>query len=322
MVRPEDADRVIRELIADGWDTIFTASPMFLHSVTKVSMEYPEVRILNCSLTATYHQIRSYYLRMFEAKFITGMIAGTVARDGRIGYAADYPIYGTPANINAFALGAKAVNPDAKIYLTWSCLKDEEPRDFFIRNNLTTISNRDLNAPTNGSRHFGLYQMDGDATVNLAMPIWDWGKMYESLINSILNGQWDKAVDGTQALNYWWGMSSGAIDVMLSRKLPAGIHSIVDAVRESLQANCFNVFAGEIYDQLGILRSNSRDLLPPEDVISMDYLCQNVIGAFPKVEDLKPEAVPLVRLSGIYHSVTPASLQFFLRRGRKEEQGE
>lgn len=320
LVSPADADRVIRELIADGWDTIFTASPVFLHPVTKVSMEFPDVRILNCSLMATYHQIRSYYLRIFEAKFITGMIAGTVARDGRIGYAADYPIYGTPANINAFALGAKAVNPDAKIYLTWSCLKDEEPRDFFIRNNLTTISNRDINAPTNGSRHFGLYQIDEDgATINLAMPIWDWGKMYESLISSILNGQWDKAIDGTHALNYWWGMSSGAIDVMLSRKLPAGTQCIVDAIRESLQANRFNVFAGEIYDQHGILRSNSHELMSPEDVISMDYLCQNVIGTIPKLDELKPVARPVANLSGIYQSVTPASLQFFLRRGRKEQ---
>lgn len=319
LVQPEDADALIRQLIAEGWDTIFTASPVFLHSITKVSMEHPEVRILNCSLMATYHHIRSYYLRMFEAKFLIGMIAGIVAQDGRIGYTADYPIYGTPANINAFALGARAVNPDAQVYLTWSCLKDYEPRDFFIYNRLTTVSNRDLNAPTNGSRHFGLYQMQGDTTMNLAMPIWDWGKMYESLITSILNGQWNRATDGAQALNYWWGMSSGAIDVVLSRKIPAGTQNLIDAVRKSLQANSFNVFGGEIHDQQGTLRSNSKELLPPEDIISMDYLCSNVIGSFPDLEALKPEAQAVVQLSGIRHSITPASLQFFLRRGRKEE---
>ena len=317
-VRPQEAEEVIRSLIADGWDVIFTASPVFLHSITKVSVEFPQVKILNCSLMATYHHIRSYYLRMFEAKFITGMIAGVVARDGRIGYVADYPIYGAPANINAFALGARAVNPEAKIYLTWSCLKDTTPGEFMYENHISTISNRDLNAPTNGSRHFGLYQMDGDNPVNLAMPLWDWGKMYESLISTILNGQWNYATDGTQALNYWWGMSSGAIDVALSRKLPAGTEKIVGAVRESLQANRFNVFGGPVYDQTGTLRSNSKELLPPEEVISMDYLCDNVIGSFPSTDELRREAVPVVTFSGISHSVTPASLQFFLRKGRKQ----
>ncbi len=319
-VLPEQAEEVLRELIAEGWDVIFTASPVFLHSITKVSVEFPQVKILNCSLMATYHHIRSYYLRMFEAKFITGMIAGVVARDGRIGYVADYPIYGTPANINAFALGARAVNPDAKIYLTWSCLKDQTPGEFMMENHISTISNRDLNAPTNGSRHFGLYQMDGDNPVNLAMPVWDWGKMYESLINTILNGQWDTATDGLQALNYWWGMSSGAIDVILSRKLPTGTEKLVGAVRESLQANRFNVFGGPVYDQSGTLRSDSKELLPPEDIITMDYLCDNVIGTFPGMEELRPEAAAVVRLSGISHSVTPATLQFFLRKGRKEEE--
>ena len=48
---------------------------------------------------------------MYEAKFLCGMIAGTLADNNRIGYIADYPIYGMTANINAFALGARMVNP-------------------------------------------------------------------------------------------------------------------------------------------------------------------------------------------------------------------
>ena len=57
------------------------------------------------------------YARAYEAKFVTGAVAGAMAKDGRIGYICDYPIYGMIAGINAFALGAQMVNPDAKVYL-------------------------------------------------------------------------------------------------------------------------------------------------------------------------------------------------------------
>ena len=62
---------------------------------------------------------------MHEAKFLMGAIAGAMAENGQLAYIADYPIFGTIANIDiAFALGAKMVNPRAKIYLEWSTLKD------------------------------------------------------------------------------------------------------------------------------------------------------------------------------------------------------
>ena len=50
---------------------------------------------------------RTYYGRIYEAKFITGAIAGAMAQNNRIGYIASYPIFGVPASINAFALGRR-----------------------------------------------------------------------------------------------------------------------------------------------------------------------------------------------------------------------
>lgn len=89
----------------------------------KMAIAHPDVKILNCSLNTSHKYIRTYYARMYEAKFLTGVLAGALATQNKIGYVAQYPVYGTVANINAFALGAKFVNPRTKIYLKWSSVK-------------------------------------------------------------------------------------------------------------------------------------------------------------------------------------------------------
>ena len=47
--------------------------------------------------------------------FSIGVLAGVMTDTNKIGYIADYPIFGMTANINAFALGVKMVNPKAKV---------------------------------------------------------------------------------------------------------------------------------------------------------------------------------------------------------------
>ena len=121
----ENAEELLAKAIADGNNLIFTTSPPLLKASLKAAIEHPEVKILNCSLNTSHRYIRTYYARMYEAKFLMGAIAGAMASNGKIGYIADYPIFGMTANINAFALGAKMVNPRAKIYLEWSTLKNQ-----------------------------------------------------------------------------------------------------------------------------------------------------------------------------------------------------
>ena len=152
--------------------------------------------------------------------------------------------------------------------------------------------------------------MEGLDQINLAMPLWNWGILYESLVNSILRGQWNELTDGAQTLNYWWGLSSGAIDIALSRNVPPGTKNIVGAVRDQLQANQFNPFRGPIYDQEGLLRSDVSDMLPPREVNNMDFLCRGIIGHIPEREELKREAQPIVSFLGLEDVITPASLSY------------
>lgn len=129
---------------------------------------------------------------MYEGKFLTGVIAGSLTENNRIGYVADYPIYGITANINAFALGAKFVNPRAKVYLEWSTMKDHDIYKTFWEQQVSYVSNQDMITPQNASRQFGLYHIDNDVITNLVMPVWNWGVFYEKLLQSIMSGSWKR----------------------------------------------------------------------------------------------------------------------------------
>ena len=116
----------VEQAAVDGNQVIFTTTPLLMPESLKAALKYPEVQILNCSLNYAWKSIPTYYTRMYEVKFLTGLIAGSMAKGENIGYEADYPIYGSIANINAFALGVAMVNPNIKIYLNWTSEKGKQ----------------------------------------------------------------------------------------------------------------------------------------------------------------------------------------------------
>ena len=112
---PELAEALLDQAVEEGADLVFTTTPQLSRVTLKAAVKYPKVRFLNCSVDVPYSSIRTYYCRIYEAKFITGAIAGAIAKNNRIGYVGSSPIFGVPASINAFALGAQLTNPEAKI---------------------------------------------------------------------------------------------------------------------------------------------------------------------------------------------------------------
>lgn len=300
-VSPQDASSVIDELAREGYHVIFTASPVLLDACIKQSVAHPETKILNCSLLASYHNVRSYYLRIYEAKFILGAIAGAMSDNNLIGYIADYPIYGVPASINAFALGAQMTNPRAKVYLKWSSLPDTDPEEELSATGVHIISNRDISAPRMESRAFGLYHKKDGYIHNLAMPIWNWEKVYQGIARSILSGAWDEDASShsDRALSYFMGMSTDAIDLLCSQRLPARVRRLVDLLHERIRSGAFLPFVGPIADQEGVIRVEEDVALTPEEIIRMDYLAQNVVGRIPNIDELSDVAKALVSMQGV-----------------------
>lgn len=293
-----DIYELIEKAIQDGNEIIFTTHQKFLSASLKKALEHPEVKILNCSLNHSFKAIRTYYGRMYEAKFLCGMVAGAMTPNNKIAYCADYPIYGAFANINAFALGAKMVNPRAKVYIHWLCDTTSDLDRMVKENDISLVSYTDMIRLSSKDRKFGLYLTEGEETIKLATPVWNWGKFYEKMVRDIQAGSWTKGaeVKSIQAVNYWWGISSDIIDLILSQKLPRGISTLVDVMREEIHTERFHAFQDEITLQDGTVVGEMGSWLSPEQVITMDWYVENVVGKLPQPENLTEEAKELMAL--------------------------
>ncbi len=301
---PERGEAVLMDALRDGAEVIFTTTPLLIAPSLKISVKFPKVRILNCSLHMPYSTVRTYYPRVYEAKFITGAIAGAMARNNRIGYVGTYPIHGEPAAINAFALGAQLTNPRAKIELKWSCLKGNPSRELFD-SGIRVISNRDTPDADRIYTDYGtyFYNEEGKA-VALGSPIWKWGKFYEQVIEAITDGSWDSH-KGKQAVNYWWGIKSGVIDVALTDDLPLGVRYLAEMLRGGLRQGALDPFLRPIYDQQGVLRTDGTRGFTPDELMHMDWLCENVVGHIPTLEEVIPASRATVQLLGVFQEDLP-----------------
>ncbi len=299
-VTQENVEAYIDKAIEEGCNIVFTTTPAFAQASVKAAIEHPHVKFMNCSVNTSHRYIRTYYIRMHEAKFLMGAIAGAMADNNKITYIADYPLYGTIAHINAFALGAKMINPRAEIYLDWRCLKDNDVMENLHRLSPSCFSTRDMLMPDEDLRYFGIYEMEDGKMRNLAMPLLHWGKFYEQLIRAIMDGSWNHDdTSSNKAINYWWGMSAGVIDVICSRNLPIGTKRLIELLKKTIMNGEFNLFSGVLYSQNGIVQPDPNHILTPDELINMDWLAENVIGHIPTKEELLESAIPVYLQQGI-----------------------
>ena len=298
---PDNAEEQIEKAVAEGAEVVFTTATQLIGPCMKVSVKYPKVRFLNCSIYQSYASLRTYYGRIHEGKFITGAIAGAMCKNDRIGYIGTYPICGEPASINAFALGAQLTNPNAKIELKWSCVGGNPTKEF-LADGIQVISNRNTPVEKHLVNEYGTYMADENGNmVSLGSPTWVWGQFYENMIRSIMSGSWEEE-KSAQIVNLWWGMRSGVVDVALAENLPEGIRIMANLLKEGIVNGTLDPFKRKILDQQGNVRNDGNKVFTPTELMHMDWLCENVIGSFPKYEEILPISRPMVDLLGISSS--------------------
>ena len=301
---PEAAEALLDEAAKESADLIFTTTPPLLSSTLKAAVKYPRIRFYNCSACQPLSSVTSYYCRTYEGKFITGLIAGALADSNLVGYIGSYPIMGVPASINAFALGVRMTNPRARILLEWSCLEDNCVKKLWNRG-VRVISNRDIPLPdVNYMRGggYGTFIIEDGVLTPIASPCWMWGKLYERIVRSVLSGSVEKK---EQAVNYWWGMDSGVIDVTLSKLVPDGVRNLAAVFTDKLRKGDYDIFSERLKAQDGSLISDGETTLSSLELLKMDRLSETVEGRIPEFSELLPRSRALVRELGLHRETIP-----------------
>ena len=302
----EDARELLDQAVAEGAQVVFTTHVQLNRQTLKAAVRHPKVKFLNCSVNVRYSSVRSYYSRMYEGKFVAGAIAGAMANNDKIGYIGSCPTYGETASINAFALGAQMTNPRARIDLRWSCLPGEPSKDF-AELGYQVVSNR--NVPTAdrtylAASEYGTWAYLEDGTqVAIGSPVWLWGHMYERIVNSILQGTYD--AEKGQAVNYWWGMESQASDILLSDELPESMQFLANLLRTGFIKGKLDPFYRKIVAQNGTVVNDGTRHFTVEELLRMDWLCENIDGYIPEYEEVLPYAQPMMKALGLHKERIP-----------------
>ena len=293
----------IRDAAEDGADVIFVTSSRFLSACLKAAVTYPEVKILCCALNVPHRYLRTYYARTYEAKFISGAIAGALAEDRKIGYVASCPVLANILNLNAFANGVKMTNPQARIHVVWTDEIGADPRLTFWNEGISLISGRDLLAPAEEyHREVGLYRYTPQHRLeNLAMTLWYWGEIYRRLIESIRSGSWE-TVDkksGHRALNYFWGFDAGAIDLQMGENVPEGVAYLAHQLVKDVKSGAISPFYGIPLPPEAASDPAVHAAAILKGLKAKDWLPDNTAGHIPFVSKLRPEARLLAETQGI-----------------------
>ena len=248
-----DAERVFRDLAAQGNTLIFGTSFGYMEPMLKVANDTKDAKFEHATGYKTAPNMRTYDARTYEGAYMAGVIAGGMTKTNTLGVVGSIPIPEVVRNIDSFTLGAQSVNPKVKVKVVWinewfNPPKETEGAQSLIDGGADVLfQNTDSSAVLQTAEKNGKYAFgwDSDMTsygpkAHLASAVEIWGPYYIKAANDVLNGTWAPGAA-------WWGVKEGAIDlVSISDKVPADLKAKVDKVKAGLKDGSFVIWKGPI----------------------------------------------------------------------------
>ena len=275
---------------------IFATSATHFNAMVRCATEYKDIIFFNCIINTTSNLVRTYYGRLFEVKYLLGVLAAQLCDNHKIAYLTDYPIYGTIANLNAFALGAASIDPEVKVHVYWV---NDDWKTEVKKEGITVISGYDNAAPGSDAREYGVFTLRDGEIANYGCPVYNWGKFYEKIVTPIATGTFDYSLNNDQSVFLWWGLSNGVLDIRLNKGLSYYTAKTISIYKNLLMKEDLSPFDGELRSQNMVIRKQKSGRLSDHKIISMDWLNDNVIGKMPDYEELDEHGKALFEISGI-----------------------
>ena len=284
-----DAERVIRELAQSGNDIIFTTSFGYMNPTEKVSKQFPKVKFAHATGYKTGPNMANYNARFYEGRYLTGIIAGKMTKTNVLGYVAAFPIPEVLQGINAFARGARSVNPKAEVRVIWVNSwydpgKEREAALTLISQNADIVTHHtDSTAVVQAAEEKGKYAFGYHSDMSkygpkaqLTATTHQWGDYYTKAVQSVAAGGW-------KPTSIWGGYKDGMIKLApLNAVIPADVKDQIAKLEGELRAGTFHPFAGPVKDQDGKERVATGKTMSDDELGKMDYYVEGVGSKLPK----------------------------------------
>lgn len=272
----ERCKEYIQELIDEGCEIIICNSFGFGEYALEMAKEHREINFFHATGVEEEVNLATYFGRIYQMRYLSGIVAGMQTETNEIGYVAAYPISEVNRGINAFTLGVRAVNPEAHVYVEWTQSWTGEAEAEAATGKLLDSHNIDvLTIHTDTNRTLEIaeergvwcigYNMDNYElypNTFLTAPIFEWENFYEPHILECLQGKF-------VGKHYWDGAETKIVSLApLSRNVKPGIQKEIEAANLKFLSGTFDVFYGPITDTDGNVRVREMECMTDAEMLN------------------------------------------------------
>jgi simple sugar transport system substrate-binding protein len=291
-----DAARVIRDLAKQGNDVIFTTSFGYMDPTLKVAKEFPEIKFDHITGYKRSTNMATGNIRFYEGRYVQGVVAGMMTKSNKIGYIASFPIPEVIQGINAFALGLRSVNKDAKVSVIWvntwyDPVKEADAAKVHIAEGADILAQHtDSPAMLQTAEKAGVHGFGQSSDMKAFAPkaqlfssINNWGPYYISQIQALMNGGWTTG-DGPDhwAGNTWAGMADDYLVLSAFENMPADVAKAAQKAADDIKSGTNKIFTGPIRDNSGVEKVPAGKTLNDGELFTtLDYYVEGVVGKIP-----------------------------------------
>jgi basic membrane protein A len=277
-------EQTVASLVQQGYKMIFGTSFGFFDK--KLAAKYPDVLFEQATGTDQAKNLAEYFGAGEDTIYLSGMAAGAATKTGTIGYVAPFPIPEVIRHANAFALGAQATHPGAKVKLIWTNAWLDVAKEKRAAESLDSagadVLGQNVDSPAAGqyAESKGIPWVGYDSNAKSFAPrswltaaIYHWGPYYLKRVKAAMNGTWKTGF-------YYGTINDGFTGLApYGPTVSAKTKKAIAAKLKALKKHSFYEFAGPLYDQSGKLRVAKAKKLSVKDLYSMNWLVKGVIGS-------------------------------------------
>ncbi len=283
---PEDEEslkQAVAELVSGGCSCIFLTSFGYGQYMDEIARTYPKVAFYGISGDGEANNCMCYFVRIYQARYLTGIVAGEETKSDLLGYVTSNPISETIRSINAYALGARKVNPQAKVLVvytgSWNDEEAEKEAVYELKAAGVDVITYHEDTPRiiDYADEMGMC-FTGYGTIAkeysdrlLTAAIINWDVVYQRALIDFLSGRANFSSD------YWLGLSEGAVSLLpCSDRVTDETRGLVKSEAERIQT-WRDVFSGEIRDNTGSLRCDLNERIGDYELFyNMDWYVEGV----------------------------------------------
>jgi len=280
-----EASRVMEGMIQQGAKLIFATSFGHQQAAFDLAKQHPDVVFEHAGGWMQAANFGNFFAATQAAWYPMGVAAGKMTKSNTLGFVAGVPIGYVIGNINAFALGARSVNPKAEVRVvaigSWSDKAKEAAAAGALIDQGADVVTMHVDSPatviqTAESR--GVYSIGFQslAAEKLAPKGWltglgfTWGPFMTETAKSVIAGTFKPAMVRD-------GLGKMMAVAPFGSAVPEPVRAVVTASADKVAAG-FNPFTGPIVDNAGTVRIKEGESWGGDKMGNFDWYVEGVVG--------------------------------------------